>query len=332
MPRIARYICALIFCFVVMAIAVYAFDARVAPTVSVWRQDMAESYYRNTREQGLDIRGRTPTLRECFGPSYAALNEDIEAAVDSMIESTRRLRARSITFDYEIFATAEVISVVIHATTRAVTERASVTSINFDPHTGVRLTLTEAMGMDITPLAEGKIADMIRRDPATYYAAFSAPPTGQAFYITDNALVLLFDEFQLSSAPGAAREIVLIRDNIKFFTIAYEDYRLSQDRYGIMMMPLRQILLGMGYTDDDFVWDPLTKEATVMRNDRPMATLTAWENNFLLSGILQRSLEAAPELINGVMYVPISFFDQILGFTAYHIDEHGNVSFMSYLR
>ena len=332
MPKFMRYVCMTLFCFAVMAIAVHAFDGARTSSVAVWRQDMHETEILERRDQGLDVRGQQPVLLECFGPAYSCINDEIEDAVNSLIEGTRRIRARSITFDYEIFYTNDVVSIVIFATTRAVTDRTSVASVNFNPHTGALVTLVEAMGMDITPLAEGIIADMIRSDPATYYVAFSAPPTGQAFYLTNDVLVLLFDEFQLSSAPSSTRAITLRLTNIKSFSIAYHDYRISQDRYEIKMMPLRQILTGMGYSDNDFIWNPDGKEATILRNGRPMVTLVAEENNFLLNGVLQRSLETAPVLDSGTMFVPVSFFDQILGLTAYNIDEQGNIMFMTYLR
>ena len=333
MSRFVRYVSATLFCFIIMVIAVYAFEGvRITPTVPAWQENMSDTYLREERRQGLDITGETPIILEYFGPAYAMLNDEIEIAVESLIEGTRRIRARSIDFEYEIFPTYDVVSVVIIATTRAVTDRTSVTSVNFDPRTGELMSLTDAMGMDITPLAEGIIADMIRQDPATFYAAFTAPPTGQAFYLTEYSLVLLFDEFQLSSVPGAQRAIELTLANIQVFTIPRYAYRISQDRYEIKMMPLRQILLSMGYSDEDIVWDETEKVATIMRNGRAIITLSDGENNFQLNGILQRSLEAAPEIVNNNMYVPISFFDQILGLTAYNIDEQGNIMFISYLR
>jgi len=61
-------------------------------------------------------------------------------------------------------------------------------------------------------------------------------------------------------------------------------------------------------------------------------TLTPGVNNYQLDGVFQRSLEAAPEQRNGgSIYVPISFFDQILGITIYDIDAQGNITFMTYL-
>jgi len=331
MSKYKKFAIATIFCFVIMVIAVHAFDeVRPTPSVPAWRQDMYVALVLNERQQGLDIQGEIPELLEDFGPAYAMLNDEIIAAKNGLIEGTRRIRARSINFDYKIAHTDDVVSFVIMATTRAVTDRTSVTSVNFNPRTGELVNLQEAMGIDITPLAEGKIADMIRQDPATYYAAFTAPPTGQAFYLTRHSLVLLFDEFQLSSAPGSTRMIELVLENIKVFTIAHDEYRISQDRYEIKMMPLRQILTNIGYDSGDLRWEG--QKAVITRNGNAIITLTPGENNFQINGVMQRSLEAAPEMKDGRMYVPISFFDQILGLTAYNIDDMGNITFMAYVR
>ena len=334
MPKYVRYAIAAVFCFAVMAMAAYAFDGNGRPTATVqaWRSDMYASYTLSERQQGLEIQGEIPEVLESFGPAYAYLNSEIVNVKSDLIDGTRRVRARSINFTYEVHYADNVVSLVIMATTRAVTDRISVASVNFDPRTGTLLNLTAAMGMDITPLAEGIIAEMIRRNPETYYAAFNAPPTGQAFYMTNSHLVLLFNEFQLSSAPDSTREIRFVRNNIRTFTIGRNDYRISPDRYEIKMMPLRQILENMGYSDDNIRWHPSDNEAVIIRNDSPFITLRPGENNFEVNGVLQRSLEAAPELRRGNMYVPISFFNQIMGLTAYNIDEDGNITFMTYTR
>jgi len=331
MPRIARYVVALIFCFTLLGVAVYAFDARgLSSAASAWQAGMYEARILNTRQQGLDIRGEVPEILEDFGPAYEALNMEIEQAIDTLAEGTRRIRARSVSFDYEIYYTNEVVSIVISATARAVTDRTSVLSINFNPRTGNLVTLTQAMGgLDITPLAEGKIADMIRLDPATYYAAFTAPPTGQAFYLTDTLLVLLFDEFQLSSIPGATSSIRFVRDNIMQVTISRDDYRISPDRYAIRMMPVRRTLIGLGYEVGP--WCPINRETPISLHGREIIVLREGENNYQLNGVLQRTLEAPPTLFNGHLYVPISFFDQILRLTAFTINAQDSISFISYL-
>jgi len=310
---------------------VYAFDNSASV---FWRPYMYTYETLNQRSQGLEIRGRRPVITEDFGDQYARLNTTIESAVERLIDSSRRIRARSVTIDFDVYYTSDVVSVVLTARSRAVTDRTSVASVNFNPRNGTLVTLTEAVdiGQDIRPLLEGKIADMIRRNPARYYAAFNADPTGQAFYVTTSQVVVLFDEFQLSSSPGATTQISMNRNNIQSFTITPRDYHVSGGRYAVKMMPLRTVLEGLGYCGArDINFDRTINLVTISRNGRAIATFRPGENNFHRTGVLQRSLETAPVKIGNNVYVPISFFDQILNLTAYSIDSSGNITFIAYL-
>ncbi|MCL2571647.1 MAG: copper amine oxidase N-terminal domain-containing protein [Defluviitaleaceae bacterium] len=328
MPKIVKYALSMIFCFTVLIVAVYASNGRVA-SAPIWQETMYEVESLNLRQQGLDIRGEVPVILEEFGASYENLNQEIENAVNTLAEGTRRIRARHVTFRYEIESTNEVVSIVIYATARAVTDRTTVLSVNFNPRNGNLVTLTQAArNRDITPLVEGKIAEMIRQDPATYYAAFTAPATGQAFYVTNTELVLLFDEFQLSSVPGATSEIRFVLDSIREYTIRNDEYRISNDRYAIRMIPVRRVLEGLGY---GVRWEQSEGEAIITLNGQAVIILRPGENNYQLNGVLQRSLETAPLLTGGNMYVPISFFDQILGLTAFTVDSRGDITFITYL-
>jgi len=327
----------MIFCFTLLAVAVYAFEGRgMVSATPIWQDDMYSVLVLNSRQQGLDIRGQVPEILENFGPAYDNLNMEIENAVEALVEGTRRIRARSVTFDYEIYYANNVVSIIISATAQAVTSRTSVMSVNFNPRTGALVTLPQAVGqamgrtsgLDITPLAEGKIAEMIRLDPATYYAAFNATPTGQGFYLTSTSLHLLFDEFQLSSVPGATTQIVFDIANIRVFTLSSSSYRISPDRYEVKMMPVRTTLEGLGYT---VVWNGATREATISYEERVIIVLQAGVNNYQLNGVLQRTLEAPPTMFNGHMYVPLSFFDQVLNLTSFTVDAQGTIRFVSYL-
>jgi len=317
----------MIFCLTVLVVAVYAFESR-SMAAPAWSCEMYETEVLNTRQQGLDIRGEVPVILEDFGTAYEDLNQEIESAVDTLIEGARRIRARSITFDYEIESTNAVVSIVISATARAVTDRTFVLSVNSNPRTGALVTLAQAKpGLDIASLAEGRIAELLRQDPATYYAAFNAPPTGQAFYLTDTTLVLLFDEFQLSSVPGGTSRIEFVRSNIRTSRITRSDYHISTDRYAIKMIPVR-IVEDLGYVA---VWDSVERVVTISLNGQVIIVLHPGDNNYQRNGVLQRSLEMAPILKNNSMYVPISFFDQILSLTSFRVDAQGNINFITYL-
>ena len=327
MRKYIKQLTILVVCIFAVAIAVYARDDRV---VNNWRSYMYTSEELVLRSQGLEIRGTKPVITADYA-HYTRVNDAIEVALEGLLDTSRRMRARSVVVSYEVYSTHGLVSIVISANSRAVTDRVSVTSVNFNPATGAFVTLTGAIGRDITPLIRGIISDMIRRDPATYYAAFNAPPAGQAFYLTATCVVILFDEFQLSSTPGATTQIQMTRANIRYFTISPNEYHLGTGRYSVKMMPLRTILEGLGYSEDDFAWCGTTLTATIFRNGRSIVSLSVGVNNYHRIGVMQRSLETAPVQINSSVYVPITFFDQILSLTSYSIDAMGNITFITYL-
>jgi len=333
MRKLIRFGCVVIFLFAIAIMAVHAFtDDRQQP---LWASHMYTAEVLDSRVQGLTIEGRMPVITES-GPTPTRINNEIEAAINTLTEGARRIRARSVNFDFTIHNTNEIVSIVITATSRAATTRTSVLSVNFSPLSGDALTLSAVTiagrtGRDITPLAEAKIAEMIRNNPATYHAAFNAPPLGQAFYVTRSSIVLLYDDFQLSSSPNATTSITFNRDNIRVYFIPSSDFRVSQDRYAIKMMPLRRILEGLGHRREDIQWCSDAGAAMIFRSGRRLITLTPGENNYQFNGVMQRSLEAAPVMMDGDMFVPISFFDQILSLTTYTIDSRG-ITFMAYLQ
>jgi len=287
----------------------------------------------NTRAQGLNIDGEIPVITEHFIHGYTRINNEIDSAVESLTDSARRIRARRVTFRYEIHHTNEIVSIVLFAEAQAVTSRTFVMSVNFNPRNGAAMTLNQATTRNITPLVEGIIAEMIRQNPATYHAAFTADPRGQAFFVTRTSYVVLFDDFQLSSSPGATNRIVLNRSNIYVTTIRQSQYRFSDDRYAIKMIPLRTVLEGLGFDGSrDISWCTTQGAAVISRNGRVLITLRPGENNYQVVGVMQRSLESAPVMIDSNLYVPISFFDQILTLTTYSVDNQGNITFMSYRR
>jgi len=178
---------------------------------------------------------------------------------------------------------------------------------------------------------------MIRRNPERYYAALRGPMIPQAFFKNATHLVLLFDEFQLSTFAGGISRIELERENIHIFTVAPHVYHTNRSSdYNVKMMPLRHILeVELGYT---LRWspDPIGGgiHIRVFRNDQIVVEMSTDANHYRVHGVGAqiRSLEAPPQLAdNGTIYVPITFFDQILSMTTYSIDALGNITFLAYI-
>ena len=285
-----------------------------------------------SRQQGLNIQGLIPWMLPEF-ESYYTINEHINKVMELLIGDARRVRARSITFDYEIYPTSEMVSVLIKASVSSVISRTLVRSINFCPHTGEFLTARDAFYVDVIPLAEAKLALEMRRSPEHFYLAQTISLGSQAFFVTDYGITILFDEFQLSSMVSGVFPLELLFDKIRTATISLDELLQHDHAYNIPMVPLRSAGMQLGY---DVRWVNRRAEVSLI-TENGERDLRIWAypgiNEYHVSGHSSRSLEAAPErrLGSGQIYVPITFFEQILPLSVYNRDSYGNITFLAYI-
>ncbi|MDR0273732.1 MAG: copper amine oxidase N-terminal domain-containing protein [Clostridiales bacterium] len=307
-------------------------NVNTQPTAPVrtWRSSMLQESSHTRRQEGLDIRGVIPVISDSFDSSdfiNANITDDI---VTSLIAEARRLRARSITFSYEYHPTEEIISIVIYANISTTLPQTLARSVNFSARNGSIISMNEATGIDIIPLAERILAERIRSNPELYHAALSASLANQAFYLTDYSLVILFDGFRLSAREGEVDTIEIILANINSVVLYPDDYR-QDGPYDLKMIPLRAMLEGqLGF---DVIWDEYSGRVTIARNGVLLIELNPNDNEYIVYGThtQRRSLEAAPQIYDGYTYIPITFFDQILPFTTFSIDIDGSITILSYL-
>jgi len=285
------------------------------------------------REEGMDILGYVPDVPTSF-PAHHHINSQINDAVTQMISEARHMRARSIRFTHEHYTNHanNVVSIVIYAEVSSVVSRTLVRSVNFDMSSGWPLTANEAMEMeDVVSLGERILAERVRRDPARYYAARSVNLNSRAFYVTNDGIVFLFDEFQLSSASNGVQSIELRGSNIRRAMVSPLEYHHMEGGYNLLMMPLRNIVEDqLGYYIA-YNWDAIGMRIEVWNHTRVIIEMRTYFNEYEVIGMLQRSLESAPSNVDGVIYVPITFFNEILPFTTYSIDPFGMVTFLSYV-
>ena len=281
------------------------------------------------RQEGLEIRGTVPHLTPEFGTSYEQLNEYIaNYAVSSIIENARSgmTRARSVKFSHEAHSSGNVVSLVIFAEVDSSVPRTLVRTVNFNVMSGRLMSLREAIFMDITPIIERKIAEMVRNNPEHYYAAQSACLNGLSFYVTDSRVVILFNGLSLSTRDTDVSSIVFMRRDLHSFSISRNEYQVRDYGYSLKRIPLRVVAEGLGFS---ISWDPDTGTVFILQNRQVVAELTLGYNNFTANGVTV-SLEEGPLMIEGSLYVPITFFDQVLPLTVYSVSSVGRITFVTY--
>ena len=286
--------------------------------------------YENTyelREEGLEIRGVIPYINHLFHGGHEQINQRISLAADMKINAAKDIRARSIIFSYEIYISNKAVSLVLFSTVTAATTSTNVVSINFEPTSGFHITPYDAVGYDIIPLAQKILNEKIRLDPGTYNAAFDAIPINQAYYLTEGKLVLVFNQFQfVKNSEGAARvEIDLAHVHQNEITRA--GYHQDVSEYMVRMIPLRQVMGALGYTVN---WLPGSNNIDIFIDNVFFMRLTIGINSYVIPERKPQSLESAPIVIRNNIFVPISFFDQVLSLVTYSVDDRANIMFFSY--
>lgn len=285
------------------------------------------------RREGLDITGLVPVLMPAFGNTYYQVNTEISEIVETLIIGARRARARSVAFEYTVHETPYVVSIVIEAYVATAISRTLVRSVNFCPVTGAIFGINDAVGFDIVPLAGIILMERMRRAPEYFYALPALSLGGQAFFVCDSGVTILFDEFQLSAMVRGVFKLELLNGHILHAHVSQSRVRSAGGGYNITMVPLRYAAEQLGY---EVIWNEEYQQAEVWRDLGEGLQLLIWLTpgvNEYHTPAFSRSLEAAPLLDTATYatYVPITFFEQILPLSIYNIDESGNFIFIAYV-
>jgi len=176
------------------------------------------------------------------------------------------------------------------------------------------------------------LTDWMRDNPERYYAAILAPLA--AFYITEEKLTLLFDEFQISTVAGQLTRINFRLENIVHVRpIAPIEYRVRTELYNLKMVDVEAIARYMGYhAVMDFQRGGRVR---IYRDEEQTQLITTIYVNVNHFGwdipAVARSLEISAMMHGNALLVPITFFDRVMPRAAYHVDENGFIHFISYV-
>jgi hypothetical protein len=291
----------------------------------VWLPPMLTETVINSREEGLEMSGVVPVVSEEYGEPSFLINQMLDAAKSNRVRAAKASRAKSISFGYRLHSDHSVISIVLLSTVTSATPKTVVDSVNFNPMTGMITDLTSAAGFDIIPLASKVLRERIRSNPEGYNAGLDISSiAGKPFYIESGQAVILFDEFELTTAAGGANELTLELNRISRVSISDTEYHTDYS-YPMKMIPLKKVCEALGYTVDEGGY-----RVYIRRDGEVISELTPGVNNYIENGRRTRSLEAPPERWYGrAVFVPISFFDQILSWIAYTV-ENKSITFYSY--
>jgi hypothetical protein len=80
----------------------------------------------------------------------------------------------------------------------------------------------------------------------------------------------------------------------------------------------------------DVEWHEFERRAVVRRDGMDLIEMREGDSEYIVFGAHRRSLEVAPQMFDGRIHIPITFFDQILPLTTFSIEPGGRIAFLSY--
>ncbi|MCL2400118.1 MAG: stalk domain-containing protein [Defluviitaleaceae bacterium] len=295
--------------------------------IAAWSDDMIKHEKIDTREEGLEMEGYIPVLTAYAGLLQSRINAEISRIIADKVSDAREMRSRTLAFAYDAYFSAPYMSIILKSTTTSGSSKTEVVSINFNISTGELLNAADVVGPHVVQLADRLLVEMIRRNPEHYNPGFTGMRSNQAFSITDDEIIFWFDEFQLAPGYEGVVSLALHLDDIKAVCLPWDQIHIREN-FNLKMVPIGVILEDLGYT---IIWNCETKIARIYHGDEFIIELNPEINNYVRDQRFVRSLEAPPEIRNGYyLYVPISFFDQILNLVAYSIEDQERITFVSY--
>ncbi|MDR1542162.1 MAG: copper amine oxidase N-terminal domain-containing protein [Clostridiales bacterium] len=286
-----------------------------------------------SREEGVEIKGALPMVYNLS--IEVEINERIESVYKQKVASAKESKARTVAFDYNYEESRGVSSIVLYTTTSTATLKQEVDSFNFNAAEGRFVAVNDILHPNGLQLANKIISAEVKGNPDRYYPNFPGLQEDDAFKVVNGDIAFMFDAFQIApGSEGIMQFNVAIDDVVTIAIRKNSDYWIKEQNYSLKMVPLRSVCTALGYVVG---WSSADKKITVgWPGDSTSILISIDKNDYTitksasLEKAAKRSLEASPELVAGITYVPISFFDQLLDRVAFSVDEYENVIFSSY--
>jgi hypothetical protein len=286
----------------------------------------------SAKEEGLEIKGELPVARAIAASDL--INEKIVAAYKEKVASAKESKARTITFSYKSEESRGILSILLYTTTATATAKEEVDSFNIRTEDAAFVGVNDILSPNGLTLANKIISAHVKGNPDRFYPNFPGVQDTDAFAVIGSELVFMFDAFHIAPGSEGIIEFPLALDNVINVTVRKNPgYFVKEQNYSLKMVPLRSVCDALGYKVS---WSSSSKSIFVEWPGEIQVTMSLDKNDYMLARqpsldkTSSRALESPPELLDGITYVPISFFDQILERVAFSVDESENIIFSCY--
>ena len=270
----------------------------------------------------INIFGEYPNISGLTNISFQNnVNKKIEGIIKSKITSYSKKITSKIEISYDTIKDGNILSIIIYFKSLYNNE-VSPYSVNIDTKNNKYVTINSyfnANGLNYTnKVVSNKASSM----GITYKKVTENTP----FYIKNKNVYVVFGAGSLTFSQKGNIIFEVPYKNLKNYKIDKQNY-YKKSQYNVKMVQLRESLDYFGYSMN---WESSKNSITILKDGKFLSYLVIGENRYSdKNNKIIRQLEFAPEIKNGKAYVPISYFNEILGML-FAVDDNEDIIISSY--
>jgi len=252
------------------------------------------------------------------------LNYQIKTDFDTYFSNAPANKIKNFKVSYEAIDYNDILSLIIYYT-NSVNSEQDVKSYVINKSLNSYVTINDILGGNGLKYCNKVIENKIKTDKNIKYSISSPNITDtQAFYVKDGNIVVVFGSGKAAKTQKGTIKFEVPKDKISNFVISSTDCYLISE-YNVKMVPLRATLEYFGYS---VLWSD-SQNTIAISKENMNTKITIGRNSYYKPKNSPKQLEAAPQIKNGKTYVPISFFNDILGLL-FAVDSNGDVTISEY--
>lgn len=286
-----------------------------------------ESKTINENRKNTKATGNIPVVKNLSNPVFQyKLNSSIEKVYEDKLNSAVVKKVKNIKFGYETVIDSNIISIIIYST-NVMTSTSEVSSFVINKTVNSHISINNVLGTNGLSYTNKVISNKIKNDTKTKYFDFKGITSESAFYVKGGNVYAVFGAGEIAPVSKGVLKFEIPTKNITNYVINSDSPNnyYVKSAYNVKMIPLRSTIENFGYSLE---WNNSNGSISIKRGEF-VTSITVGRNSYYKGKMFPKQLEFAPEIKNGITYVPISFFEEILGLL-FSVDSVGNVTISQY--
>lgn len=277
----------------------------------------------NIKKGSTVITGKFPVVNNMPNLIFQkSVNKKIDDIIKTKTTSYSQKVSNKVEISYDVIQDKNILSIVIYFK-NLYTNDITPYSVNIDTKKNKFISINSYLGANGLNYTNKVVSNKANNMGITYKKVNGSTP----FYIKNNNVYVVFGAGSLTFSQKGNIIFEIPYKNIKSYKVDKNLY-YKKSQYNVKMVPLREPLKYFGYTMN---WKESSNSITILKDEKFVSYLVIGENKYSdKNNKVIRQLEFPPEIKNGIAYVPISYFSQILEML-FAVDDNENIIISSYI-